>query len=137
VLRAGRGRKLVGMARPSRIVVGYDGSESSGRALERAAALTGYGTELTVVSVAPDPAGLEESRRLLGQASDRLVLAHVFARLDERVGDPADELIAAVKESDADLLVVGNGKTALQRLLLGSVSTTLVHNAPCDVLVTR
>jgi len=117
--------------------VGYDGSESSGRALDRAAALAGYGTQLTVVSVAADPAGLEESRRLLRQASDRLLLAHALARLDERVGDPADELIAAVREKDADLLVVGNGKAATDRLPLGSVTTTLVHHAPCDVLVTR
>jgi nucleotide-binding universal stress UspA family protein len=125
------------MGKRGKIVVGYDGSESAGRALERAAELSGYGTQLTVVSVARDPSGFEWSRRLLSEASDRLLRLRTFAQLDERVGDPAEELLAAVAERGADLLVVGNGKTALQRFLLGSVSTKLVHDAPCDVLVAR
>jgi len=121
----------------SKIVVGYDGSESSRRALDRAAALTGYGSQLTVVSVARKPRDLEGSRRLLSDASERLLRSRAFAQLDERVGDPADELVAAATERQADLLIVGTGKNALQRLLLGSVSTELVHRSPCDVLVAR
>src|SRR5579862_3756885 len=120
----------------SKIVVGYDGSESSRRALDRAAALTGYGSQLTVVSVARKPRDLEGSRRLLSDASERLLRSRAFAQLDERVGDPADE-VAAATERQADLLIVGTGKNALQRLLLGSVSTELVHRSPCDVLVAR
>jgi nucleotide-binding universal stress UspA family protein len=125
------------MGKTGKIVVGYDGSESAGRALDRAAELSGYGTQLTVVSVARDSNGFEQIRRLLSEASERLLRLRTFAQLDERVGDPAEQLIAAVGERGADLLIVGNGKTALQRLLLGSVSTKLVHDAPCDVLVTR
>ena len=125
------------MSGANRIVVGYDGSESAGRALDRAAGLAGYGSTVTVVSVAREPADLDRSRRLLLEASDRLLLRRTFCTLDERVGDAAEELIAAVDERDADLLIVGNGKDALQRFLLGSVSTTLVHRAPCDVLVAR
>ena len=53
------------------------------------------------------------------------------------MGKPANELISLAAEAKADLIVVGNGKTALERLILGSVSTQLVHNAPCDVLVAR
>jgi nucleotide-binding universal stress UspA family protein len=43
----------------------------------------------------------------------------------------ADEASAAV-----DLMVVGSrGYGPLQRVLLGSVSTSLVHSAPCPVMV--
>jgi nucleotide-binding universal stress UspA family protein len=120
-----------------KIVVGYDGTEAAGRALDRAAELAGYGSILTVVSVAHAPGDLDHSRQLLLEASDRLLLHHTFCTIDERVDDPADELIAAVQERDADLLVVGNGKTRIERALHGSVSTRLIHRAPCDVLVAR
>jgi nucleotide-binding universal stress UspA family protein len=43
----------VNAAVASRILVGYDGSEPAQRALDRAAELAGYGTTVTVVSVAP------------------------------------------------------------------------------------
>jgi nucleotide-binding universal stress UspA family protein len=52
-------------------------------------------------------------------------------RLD---GAPARMLAGACE--DADLLVVGSrGYGPVLRLLLGSVSTQLIHLAPCSVLV--
>jgi nucleotide-binding universal stress UspA family protein len=39
---------------------------------------------------------------------------------------------------NADLIIVGTrGLNTAQRLLLGSVSTKVMHHAPCDVLVVR
>ncbi|HZQ35903.1 MAG TPA: universal stress protein [Dehalococcoidia bacterium] len=125
------------MGKPTKIVVGYDGSEGARQALSRAAGLCGYGSLLTVVSVARSKNELEKARRLLLEASDQLLLLHTFARLEERVGEPVDELIAAAQENDADLIVVGNGKTRIERALHGSVSGSLIHRAPCDVLVAR
>ena len=41
-------------------------------------------------------------------------------------------------ERSADVVVVGSrGRGAIKRALLGSVSTHIVHNAPCPVLVAR
>ena len=49
-------------------------------------------------------------------------------------GDPARELAYAA--DDLDLLVTGSrGYGPLRRLMLGSTSTKLVHEAPCPVLV--
>jgi nucleotide-binding universal stress UspA family protein len=119
------------------LIVGYDGSESARRALDRAASLTGYGTQLIVANVASDERGLANSARLLDEAETRLLLQKVFCRTHALVGRPARALIVLADESNADVIVVGNGKTALQRLLSGSVSTEIIHNAPCDVMVVR
>jgi len=60
---------------------------------------------------------------------------------DERyaaVGDVVGEICRAALDHDADLIVVGShDKGAFKRFLTGSVSTTLVHEAPRPVLVVR
>jgi len=57
------------------------------------------------------------------------VAAHGFA---------VEEICRAASEHDAQLIVVGShGWGAAKRLLSGSVSTGLVHEAPCPVLVVR
>lgn len=129
------------------IVVGYDGSEAAQRALEHAADLAGYGSTLTVVSVAcptsahtyiqvPGLAAAEGGERLLSEARNILRRRQLMARYVAPTGEPAEELIEAAHSSDADLIVVGKrNHNALQRLLLGSVSTKVVHEAHCDVLV--
>jgi nucleotide-binding universal stress UspA family protein len=53
-------------------------------------------------------------------------------------GDPAAGILAAAAAEDADLIVVGtHGRDLAGRLLLGSVSDRLVHDAPVSVLVVR
>lgn len=53
-------------------------------------------------------------------------------------GSPTWELFSRVKEFEADLLVVGShGRSALGRLLLGSISQWLLHEAKCSVRVAR
>ena len=128
-------------------MVGYDGSDGARRALDRAADLAGYGSTVSVVNVArsiyahtfnelPDIESVETGKRLLAEARDRLAERQVTARVTERVGDAADELVEAAAEEAVDLLVVGRrGGSKLARLVLGSVSREVVAKAPCDVLV--
>ena len=53
------------------------------------------------------------------------------------VGGPAGKgILAVAKEIHADLIVTGSrARGRVVRTLLGSVSTELVQNASCDVLV--
>ena len=132
-----------------RIVVGYDVSDAARRAVDRAAELAGYGTTVTVVSVAPsvssnglpplaDPDDVERARRLVDEARTHLLARHVTVSTHDPIGDPADQIAETAEELGADLVIVGthNGNV-VGRLLLGSTSTGVLHRAPCDVLVVR
>ena len=121
-----------------RILVGFDGSDASRRALVHAAELVGRGGSLDVINVIGaqpvsariDGLGdglrrrqrkvLHEARALLGEWEVRMTPVAA-------VGDPTTEIRPA-------LLGRGNG---LRRLIDGSVSARLVRRAPCDVLVVR
>jgi nucleotide-binding universal stress UspA family protein len=56
----------------------------------------------------------------------------------EADGAVVEEICRIAAEHDAQLVVVGShGWGAARRFLSGSVSTGLVHSAPCPVLVVR
>ena len=49
---------------------------------------------------------------------------------------PAHEIVTVARDVGADLIVAGSrGHTAIGGLLLGSVTTRLLHISPCPVLV--
>jgi len=51
-------------------------------------------------------------------------------------GDPIPALPDAIRELDADLIVVGrHGGSRLGEAVMGSVSRFLAYYSPCDVLV--
>lgn len=53
-------------------------------------------------------------------------------------GAPDRVIIEAAKEWKADLLVVGShGRGFWGRMMLGSISDSVLHHAPCSVLVVR
>lgn len=53
-------------------------------------------------------------------------------------GSPQRVLVEKAKEWEADLIVVGShGYGFWSRALLGSVSNSVVHHAPCSVLIVR
>lgn len=53
-------------------------------------------------------------------------------------GHPAHEVVAIAKQRDAYMVVCGSrGHSAVQGLLLGSVSDRVVRTAPCPVVVVR
>jgi nucleotide-binding universal stress UspA family protein len=52
-------------------------------------------------------------------------------------GSPAQEIVEKAESWRADLIVVGSHGRGFWGRLLGSVSNSVVHHAPCNVLVVR
>ncbi len=135
-------------ARP-RILIAYDGSEASQRALERVARFM-KDADVALVTVArpiyqdprytgyADPKDEEEQRQVLYAARDILARSGIAATGYAPVGDPADEIIATAKTFEANLIVIGaRSLGSVGRLVLGSVSTKVMHESDCDVLVVK
>ena len=118
-------------ARPLRIIVGYDGSDSAVRALDAAAELFGYGSTLSVVTVNANGSGAATTAAARAQLHRR----HIEARYHETSGEPADELVEKAEELDADLIVIGRRNGDRRRAFSGSVTSTVIRDASCDVLV--
>ena len=129
------------------LVVGYDGSDGSRRALARVRELAIDYRALVIVAVAPDirSAGMGvdlagphlDTERLLEEAREQLDGSE-GAAIETRaaVGDPATVLTDIAREVDAQLVVVGRrGGDFVRRTLLGSVAQRVAQEAPCDVLV--
>jgi nucleotide-binding universal stress UspA family protein len=129
-----------------RVAVAYDGTPEARAALHRAEAIaapTGATIEILTVVAPPvampgvvgyTPVDPPDPDRLVAEAVDSIDsgLAATGRRLD---GPPARTLAEAC-ENGVDLLVAGSrGYGPVMRVLLGSVSTQLVHLAPCPVLV--
>jgi nucleotide-binding universal stress UspA family protein len=136
------------------VVVGTDGSDSSLRAVERAAAIAGADAKLIVASAylphnddarAADVLK-EESYKVTGSAPIYEILHTAKERaqgagatnVEERaiVGAPVDALVSLAEDSNADLLVVGNvGLSTIAGRLLGSVPANVSRRAKVDVLI--
>ncbi len=52
-------------------------------------------------------------------------------------GDPAETIVETAEKEDADVIIMGTGKSKIDKHLLGSVSEKVVHSAPCTVLLIR
>ena len=146
-----------------RILVGVDGSSASLKAVDFAADLANkYDVELILLTVVPhfspgvDPALAEYARvEHIQEPAPELALAAAKTVLDgarraaqakgaSRIavepsfGDPAQEIIAAARDRQADLIVVGSrGHGRLAGLLLGSVAHKVISLAPCPTVVVR
>jgi nucleotide-binding universal stress UspA family protein len=136
------------------VVVGTDGSDSSLRAVERAAKIAGEDAKLIIASAylpqhddarAAD-ALKEESYKVTGTAPiyDILHTAKERAQkagaknVEDRaiVGAPVDALVSLAEDTQADLLVVGNvGLSTIAGRLLGSVPANVSRRAKVDVLI--
>jgi nucleotide-binding universal stress UspA family protein len=141
------------------VLVGTDGSESSYRAVDRAAAIAqATGATLVLVSayrpmperelrlatdVLRDEAykvtGATPAEDALRMAADRARAAGASAIEAMAVeGDPVEAILSAADSVGAELVVVGNrGLNSLAGRLLGSVPSSIAHRAECDVLITH
>jgi nucleotide-binding universal stress UspA family protein len=140
--------------RLTELTVGFDGTPEAGIALAVAVDLArASGALVKVVAVAEAPvisygkgAGPSQGRHELEQAIEEMMrerLAEAIESVPEDVrvesalvsGEPASAL-AEIAVVDGGLLLVGSrGYGPLRRVLLGSVSATLVRAAPCPLVV--
>lgn len=139
------------------ILLATDGSPSAQHATDEAIELaTATGWPLRVVTVwnrpiptgygyavYPLPADLaalerEHAHAIAVAAVARAAEAGVTGTFELREGLPAEEICAAAAETAATLIVIGaHGWGTFKRLLFGSVSTHVMHDAHCPVLVVR
>jgi len=128
---------------------GFPAAAAAGRLLAEVA--DPKRVEISVVSVVPHgshhlehlPLQLDsiEARRqqcleIVGAAA-RLLDSEGFKTEEETFeGDPSDEILGLIERERYDLTVVGSGSRSwLGNLLLGSVSTAVLHASPTSVLV--
>ena len=145
-----------------RILIAADGSEFSDRAIEEACTIAENmkNTEIAVISAYELPAPLatepfvpvpmytqevadaakDTAVNVVRRAKRTISRRCPDARIRGRVclGWPPAVVLEEAKTWNADLLVVGShGYGFWQRAVLGSVSTAIVNQAPCSVLVVK
>jgi len=72
------------------------------------------------------------------KVNEMLAGTNVAVTSDVLYGTAESRIVETAEEMHADLIVIGShGYKAWERMLLGSVSNSVVHHAPCSVLVVR
>jgi len=135
-----------------RIMVGYDGSEHSKAALREAAAwIKRHGGSATLVH------GVYFNEEEFGAApvqhEKRIEMGHsICIQAKETVskeygmefeslvceGEPPEVLVNTARGKKADLIALGTqGRRGIKRLILGSVTSRVIVESPCDVLAVK
>lgn len=140
-----------------KIVVAYDGSENSLKALDKAIEIAKCNdAQLYVVGVVRmfefgaidyiSPQEIEEyekqeiskEERYLKEAIQKISQAGLSGIYKVMEGDPAEEIMTYADEIGSDLIVVGRrGVGGFKRLLIGSTSSNIVKYANQSVLVVK
>jgi nucleotide-binding universal stress UspA family protein len=152
IARAGQGERRSAL----RLIVGVDGSKGAEAAVNHMARRRWpSGSEVKIINGFPSLPALEskyadmalsrwidEEKQRLGEAVEKaarwlkgagLTVNKIFAAEDAR-----EILVGEAEKWEADCVFVGaQGMGAIERALLGSVSTYVVTHAPCTVEVVR
>lgn len=89
-----------------------------------------------------EKAAKENADKVLNKALDAIKTSvgdkNINISTEVLFGSPESRIVETAEEIKADLIIVGShGYGSWERLLLGSVSDSVVHHAPCSVLVVR
>lgn len=135
---------------PRRVVVATDFSPSTTRVARMALALAGDGGTMYLAHVDADtdveldwrPARERRhfpgdfSRLFKNQVDEIRPGPQVSVETVTLSGKPADEIVRLAERTSADLIACGpHGHNGLERFLLGSVSTSIIRNSPCALLI--
>lgn len=134
----------------NKILVGFDGSEGSEKALNRAMMLIDEEGELILLAVVPSPSDKafvdEEIYHNLKVKAENLI-NDTIKNIGEQnfkitgvveTGDPAAKIIDVANKFKVDLIVLGSkGTSELGQYLIGSVANKVVQYAAKPVMVVR
>lgn len=144
-----------------KVLLATDGSKQSEAAIEILKSFSFKpGDEIKIISVVdmavpmavdiyggylPDTTEMETTARehaakVLTDTCDKLegICRDLSVTSEVLFGTPESRIVETAEEAGADLIVVGShGYSRWERLLLGSVSQSVVQHAPCSVLVVR
>ena len=133
-----------------KILVGFDGSEGSEQALNRAIMLLDEYGELFLLAVIPSPADKafvdEEMYKKMKKKAEKLIndvindIGHheftITGMVEE--GDPAARIIDVANKLNVDLIVLGSkGTSEFGQYLIGRVANKVVQYAYKPVMVVR
>jgi len=97
--------------------------------------------EVEIAADRPGTVGVQDEvpyRHLEKQLQSYQIQLPCKSELEIVSGDPAEEIIRLANIYRADLIVIGNrGLTGMKRIIEGSVSSQVVADAPCSVLVIK
>ena len=133
-----------------RILLPTDGSDSMERVVDHAADVAARrDATVNVLYVVDDRAFLtldegmqdeataqlhEQGEAAVSQAADRLEAEGVDVETSVREGDPAEEILGALADDDAGLVVMGTRRGEFEQSMLGSVSRQVVESTATPVL---
>lgn len=134
-----------------RIVIAFDGSDQARKTLEAVEWFDRGGLSVILVSVvdgpaldangdavSADPEEMARVRAMTHQIVGDLAPRGIEVEVRIEVGQPAEAVIAVAREVKADLIMTGcRGLGLAQRIVFGSVSSAILDEAPCPVLVVR
>ena len=143
----------------SKILIPFDGSDSSKNAIFKGMSSGIFkDAEIHIVTVIPSRVIAPSKNSYMGTDMIDAISKANKAQADEtietakdifkdaggvasaviREGDAAEEILACAEELKIDLIVMGNrGLGTFKKILLGSVSSKVVSNSNCSVLIVK
>ena len=135
------------------ILLRFDGSEFSKRALQRACAIAKIeGAEITALYALPCCEGMEtllptglikenlmrEAQKIAGEAKQIAMDQGVSIKTEILTGDAADAIINAANRLGSDLIIGGTrARSGIDKAIFGSIMESIIVNASCPVLVVK
>jgi len=144
-----------------KLLIAYDGSEASEKAIDTALKCCNAEDEITILTIIPaalaestftnmllptiDLSTVVQSGNFKEKAMENISkvakgIENKISKVDIVVeaGDPADEILMTAKRLDSDIIIIGyKGYGKEGRFLLGSVTDKVVRHASRSVLVVR
>jgi 3-phenylpropionate/trans-cinnamate dioxygenase ferredoxin reductase subunit len=121
-----------------KMVVGTDGSPTATAARDAALRLAKKFRAELLILCAYDPPRMNRrvAEDVIRRSLDAAARQKVAATGEIAQADPAEMIIDAAEQENADLIIVGNkGMGQATRFRLGSVPDRVAHYAPCDLLI--